>query len=43
MVALSGRMAAEAAIQDAVSTRRFLPAGMHGGIAMPSARTGNSG
>lgn len=43
MVALSGRMAAEAVILDAASTRRFHPAAIPGGIAMPSAPTGSSG
>jgi 1-hydroxycarotenoid 3,4-desaturase len=43
MVALSGRLAAEALIRDRASTRRYLPAAMPGGIATRSARTGNSG
>ena len=42
MVALSGRMAAEALIQDASLMRRFPGTAIHGGIAMRSAMTGNS-
>ncbi|WP_284178889.1 1-hydroxycarotenoid 3,4-desaturase CrtD [Rhabdaerophilum sp. SD176] len=43
MVALSGRLAAEALIRDRASTRRFLSTGMPGGTAMRSALTAGSG
>lgn len=43
MVALSGRLAAEALIRDRASTRRFLQGATPGGIAMRSAPTGGSG
>jgi 1-hydroxycarotenoid 3,4-desaturase len=39
MVAMSGRLAAEALMADRVSTPRFLPAAMPGGISMPSPPT----
>jgi 1-hydroxycarotenoid 3,4-desaturase len=43
MAALSGRQAAMAVISDLISTRRFVPGAMSGGMSTPSARTDVSG